>query len=304
VTANRVLGIDVSRWQDDNSTPQMMDFRKSYESGARFVFIKSSQAKYADEDILLNWKNAKAAGLLRGAYHFLTWNYSARVQAQYAWSIIEKDPGELPPVCDFEHWGVVPEKAYDWVWNFVFEMERLSGRVPIIYTGAFFWEKYGTTARIWDRYPLWIASYSSEAYMTGNVKNLTPWSSWTFWQFTDRGDGIAFGAESKQLDMNWFNGSLEDLSTFADLKEPCTGEEPSSETEAPPVAVSQLKARVLVQKLNVRSGPGISYPVVGSLSANSIAPIYDVAGSESWLKIGDMRWIANTYGGQRYVEIE
>ena len=110
---NRVYGIDVSRWQDNNSTAQQMDFTKAYAQGARFVFIKGSQANWADEDILYNWKTAKAAGLLRGAYHFLTWDIEPRKQAQYAWSIIQNDPGELPPVVDFEWWGTVPSNAYD-----------------------------------------------------------------------------------------------------------------------------------------------------------------------------------------------
>ena len=64
---DRTLGIDVSKWQDDNSTPQRMDFKKAYDAGARFVFIKASQACWMDEDMLYNWKSAQDAGLLRSA---------------------------------------------------------------------------------------------------------------------------------------------------------------------------------------------------------------------------------------------
>lgn len=39
----KTLGIDVSRWQDNNSTAQQMDFTKSVSMGAKFVFIKSSR---------------------------------------------------------------------------------------------------------------------------------------------------------------------------------------------------------------------------------------------------------------------
>ena len=145
----RVYGIDVSRWQDNNSTAQQMDFTKAYAQGARFVFIKGSQANWADEDILYNWKTAKAAGLLRGAYHFLTWDIDPRKQAQYAWSIIQNDPGELPPVVDFEWWGTVPSNAYDKLWNYLYEMERLNGKKPIIYTGAYFWQAHGSDAQVW-----------------------------------------------------------------------------------------------------------------------------------------------------------
>ena len=211
----KTLGIDVSRWQDNNSTAQQMDFTKSVAMGAKFVFIKSSQRLWTDEDIIYNWKSAKNAGLLRGAYHFLDWDVSPKEQAQYAWSIIEHDPGELPPVIDFEYWNPPPPNAYDLLWQYVVEIERLSGIKPIIYTGAFFWKQYGTQSQIWKNYPLWIASYSNQAYMEDNVKNLTPWDKWHFWQYTDKGDGIAFGAESKGLDMNYFNGTLEQLKAFA-----------------------------------------------------------------------------------------
>src|SRR3990172_126632 len=37
-----------------------------------------------------------------------------------------------------------------------------------------------------------------------------PWSTtdhggWTFWQFTDHGDGYKYGVESKEIDLNYFN---------------------------------------------------------------------------------------------------
>ena len=235
----RVLGIDVSKWQDKDSTPQMMDFHKSYSAGARFVFIKSSQASYADPDILMNWQNAKNAGLLRGAYHFLTWDVDPRKQAQYAWSIIQADPGELPPVCDFEWWNTPPSNAYDKLWNYVVEMERLSGKKPIIYTGAYFWQAYGTQADVWENYPLWIAAYSNETYMTDLMKRLTPWDRWHFWQYTSKGDGLLFGAESLDLDMNWFNGSMADLLAFAGIEEPQPKPAPCD-----PALVADLKATV------------------------------------------------------------
>ena len=247
----QTLGIDVSRWQDDNSTAQQMDFTKSVDMGAKFVFIKSSQALWADEDILYNWKSAKDAGLLRGAYHFLDWVADPRKQAQYAWSIIQSDPGELPPVVDFEYWQPPPANAFDKLWNYVVEMERLSGKIPIIYTGAFFWFDWGTQADVWKKYPLWIASYTSQDYMESNVEKLTPWDKWHFWQYTSKGDGIAFGAESKGLDMNVFNGSLDDLKDFAGIEiipepEPIPGEpiDISKELHAIEKAVFDIRAKM------------------------------------------------------------
>lgn len=211
-----VLGCDVSVWNDINSTPQMTDFDKMQKAGGKFVFIKSSQDTWADPDMVMNWKNAKSSGILRGAYHFLTWTKAVK-QAEYMWSLIEKDPGELPPVCDFEHWGIIPSKAYDYVWAFVNRMEELSGRIPIIYTGTYFWAERSTQSAIWKKYPNWIASYTSQKFMENNVRIMTPWDTWNFWQWTSNGDGHKFGSEGKDIDLNYYNGDYQSLLNFCGL---------------------------------------------------------------------------------------
>ncbi len=55
-----------------------------------------------DEDFFYNWKNAKDAGIPRGGYHFLRWDISGLLQARIFCDLLKDDPGELPPVCDFE----------------------------------------------------------------------------------------------------------------------------------------------------------------------------------------------------------
>ena len=96
------LGIDVSHWQDDKSTAQKMDFKKAVKNGAKFVFIKVSERGALDSDFEYNWQAAKDAGLLRGGYHFLRWDLSGLMQARIFSEILQDDPGELPPVADFE----------------------------------------------------------------------------------------------------------------------------------------------------------------------------------------------------------
>lgn len=292
------LGIDVSRWQDNNSTAQQMDFTKAVAKGAKFVFIKSSQRLWTDEDILYNWKTAKVAGLLRGAYHFLDWDVSPKEQAQYAWSIIESDPGELPPVIDFEYWNPPPPNAYDILWNYLVEMERLSGKKPIIYTGAFFWDAHGTDADVWKNYPLWLASYSTQEYMEYNLDRLTPWDKWTFWQYTDKGDGLAFGAESLGLDMNWFNGSLDELKKFAGIVTTPQPEPPTTDVILPKLKV--------ISSVRVRELPNAYYntPVVRVRPIGEVVKVEDIhvngAGSV-WVKDKD-GWSAIIHAGWQYME--
>lgn len=303
------LGIDVSRWQDNNSTAQQMDFTKSVAMGAKFVFIKSSQALWTDEDILYNWKSSKKAGLLRGAYHFLDWVANPKTQAQYAWSLIQNDPGELPPVVDFEYWQPPPANAFDILWNYVVEMERLSGKKPIIYTGAFFWNQHGTDADVWKNYPLWIASYTDQSYMEDNVKRLTPWDTFTFWQWSDKGDGLAFGAESLGLDMNWFNGTYKELLDFAGISQPIEPPpviDPPVDPTDPPEDSAKIKFEVISDELNIRTDPKVSSTTyTGRKLKKGDIVVFDksYAPYENWIFDKNINgWVAEKHAGKQYLK--
>jgi lysozyme len=208
---NYAKGIDVSHWNDKDDTTKQVDFSKMKANGASFVVCKSSQATFPDHKFQEYWQLAKNAGLPRGAYHFLVYNVDPRVQAEFMWSQLEADPGELPPVCDFEQHASVNNKAQDYLWGFLSTIEKLSGRVPFIYTGAYFFQQYVTkNVKAYARYPLWIAAYTSEPGMTNLLKR-TPWKDWTMWQVSEKWDGELFGTESKQVDGNYFNGTEAEL---------------------------------------------------------------------------------------------
>jgi len=212
------LGIDCSHWQDDKSTAQKMDFKKAAASGAYFVFVKVSERGAIDLDFEYNWKAAKAAGLLRGGYHFLRWDLPALTQARLFCGCLEGDVGELPPVADFEAppaGSLYPSNAL--LLQFLEEVERILNRRPMIYTSPGFWRAYGnnkTTKKpdsYWSIYPLWIAHYGVKDPLIP-----APWQTWTFWQYTNAGDGSKFGAESKGIDLNLFNGSIDELYALVD----------------------------------------------------------------------------------------
>ena len=222
-----IQGIDISHWQNDQSTPQKMNFTKAVKMGAKFVYIKVSERGGIDSDFEYNWKAAKDAGLLRGGYHFLRWNLSGLTQARIFSNILEDDPGELPPCADFEApnlGSLYPSNAL--LEQFLVEVETILDKKPMLYTSPGYWNIHGRNKYTkmfdtkWAYYPLWIAHYM-KTYTPGVSKpaELEPWKSsnktWTFWQYTNMGDGLAYGAESKTIDLNWFNGTLEELKKFA-----------------------------------------------------------------------------------------
>lgn len=216
------LGIDCSHWQNDRSTPQTMDFKKAAASGAHFVFIKVSERGFIDPDFEYNWLSAKAAGLPRGGYHFLRWDLPAVTQARVFCAALQGDMGELPMVADFE----APPKGELYPSNsallaFLEEVESITKRRPMIYTSPGFWKSHGsnkttrTPDQYWKIYPLWIAHYFKTMNPGITKPDIpAPWKEWLFWQYTANGSGPTFGAESKGIDLNLFNGDLIDLQTL------------------------------------------------------------------------------------------
>ena len=143
--SERILGCDISVWQDNNSTPQRVDFAKMKEAGAKFVFIKASQGTWADPDFIWNWDDARQAGLYRGAYHYLDWRYDILAQADFFAGLLLKDPGELPPVLDYEMRSYAPTKhlALARADAFLTKVEKALRRKLIIYTSPSFWAEFG-----------------------------------------------------------------------------------------------------------------------------------------------------------------
>ena len=210
-----VPGIDVSH------SDSGIDWPKVRATGQRFVFAKATEGiNYKDDTFKDNWTGAKAAGLLRGAYHFFRCNVDAKKQADYFIDFVRaaKDDGELPPVLDLEtNDGMTKEKIVVAVKVWLDRVEDAFGKKPIIYSGQYFLQDYlvqpGGGPPAWAKeYPLWLAQYPNQ-FVEG-AKPFLPrgWFSWSFWQYSDKGriNGINAAA-----DIDLFNGTLEELYKFA-----------------------------------------------------------------------------------------
>src|SRR5215510_14289761 len=94
-----VPGIDVSYWQSG------IDWPKVRATGQRFVLVKASEGDaYTDPTFENNWRSAKTAGLLRGAYCYFHPNIDAKKQADRFIAVVKalNDPAELPHALDLE----------------------------------------------------------------------------------------------------------------------------------------------------------------------------------------------------------
>ena len=210
-----VPGIDVSYWDSG------IDWPKVRATGQRYVFIKATEGdSYADPTFDDNWRGAKSAGLLRGAYHFFRSNVDPKKQATKFIDYVKSmnDNGELPPVLDLETPdGQIKDKIISRAKTWLDLVEAAFGKKPIIYSGQFFlqdsFSEAGGGPPSWAKdYPLWLAQYPNN-YVEGSQPFLPRgWFKWTFWQYSEK--GIVNGINAK-VDLNLFNGTLEELYKFA-----------------------------------------------------------------------------------------
>jgi lysozyme len=215
----RVIGLDVSTYQDSPYTTQRIDFKKAVIAGARFVIIRSSWSNVMDDDFAINWVNSKAVNLIRGAYHFYDYRYPALGQADFFCKLMANDPAELPLSVDLEYYGpygpLPPSAVLLSSLKIFFDViEQKTGRKGILYTNpSMIAYNLGIIPDWLLQYPLWIAHY-----INADNPTFKPWANWTIWQYTSKGDGVKYGMESANVDMNYFNGDDNELRTFARLE--------------------------------------------------------------------------------------
>jgi lysozyme len=187
-------GIDVSAWQG------VIDWPKARANGAEFVFIKASQQLFQDGRFSDNWMGAKAAGLPRGAYHYLTWDAPPAAQARFFAQLLKTDPGEILPVVDFEESAGCPPGAAARLKVYMEGVEAALGRACMVYTSPGFWQAHGSREAFFGERPLWLAHWGVEQPFVP-----LPWHDFTFWQFTSKGDGAAYGVSSRGVDCSYVN---------------------------------------------------------------------------------------------------
>ena len=200
-----VEGLDVSGYQPDTN------WTKVKQSGRAFAFIKATEGTgYVNPYFAQDWKGSKAAGVLRGAYHFFHPETDPVAQAKHFVSTVGPlGYDDLPSVIDLEITGGVGAGTIaSRTKTFLKEVEDATGKRPILYTYVSFWASTLGNPAGFEGYPLWIANYGV------NCPNVPgDWKEWPFWQYTSSG-GIS-GVNGGNVDHNVFNGTLDELIAFA-----------------------------------------------------------------------------------------
>ena len=163
-------------------------------SGHGFVVLKATEGvDLADAAFAEHWPAVKAAGLVRGAYHFYVTEDDPDEQADFFTRTVRLEPGDLAPVVDIEligH-GTTPGLAGR-LRRFLSRLEAHYGIRPILYTDPDFWDQHlasASDAETFGSYPLWVAEYDVDS-----PRLPTDWSIWHLWQW--RADAAVPGVEN------------------------------------------------------------------------------------------------------------
>jgi len=196
-----VKGIDVSH---HNGT---IDWHAVAEDGVKFAYIKATEGKdFQDDRFITNCRDATAAGVVCGAYHYFRLNTSGLEQAHNFIRTVPRDALPLPPAVDLETWGNSSERPsitdfQTQLANFLNALRKEYGTEPVLYASSDFIHDYlsnDAPKRLW--YRAVVLSPHLEGY-----------DNWTFWQFTERArvKGI-----SGFVDMDAFEGKKDELLTL------------------------------------------------------------------------------------------
>lgn len=194
-----VHGIDVSKYQGP------IDWQAVASSDVQFAWIKATEgADHMDARFRENWDGARAAGVPRGAYHFVYWCRPWRQEMAWFKANVPVEKDALPPVLDVEATPesktckrtLYPEEAVPEMREMLQEMERHYGKKPVIYTTVDFYEAILAGGAL-SEYPIWVRSTKHHPSVRYGDRN------WHFWQYQSDGSVPGIGTA---VDRNVFRG--------------------------------------------------------------------------------------------------
>lgn len=244
--ADMPRGIDVSKYQGE------VDWERVAGEGIKFAFARAVEDKLpadrADHTFADNFEGMKAAGILRGAYHFFRPRRDAAAQAKLFVSIVgELKPGDLPPVIDFEHDGsskepklppVSPEVIVEGMARWIDIVEDALNRHVIIYTSAEYWILAAGNSERFRDHPLWVAHWKADRPMVPSA-----FDSFIIHQYDVEltVPGVPGTGPLVYVPTDRFNGSVNELRALAELP-PLEGVPPVPHMEPRLVALKKETA--------------------------------------------------------------
>lgn len=221
-----ISGVDVASHQGQPDWPKVAA------SGVAFAITKATGGTwYGNPTFARNWLGIKAAGMVRGAYHYAFESSGQplpgdgpEAEADYFCLALERaggaQPGDLLALDIEDGEGMLGE----WCLRWLRRVEQRTRIRPLVYTGAWFAGPHGfaKTPELAE-YALWLAHYSNEW-----PDAPAPWDAVSIWQYSDKGSvpGIVGG-----VDMNRFDGTRAELMALGKPEPAGVGTGPSTSND-------------------------------------------------------------------------
>lgn len=190
-------GVDVASYQEQSG----ISWSQAAGAGIQFAAIKVTEGDYYTNKYALNdLVDAKAAGLSVLGYAYAIpdgdgASSSPVAQADDLIKYLESGPGGVPPLMlDIEYnpnndgtgqcYGLSQSAMVSWIAAFNAEVQKRTGRQPVIYTPSGWWASCTGGSAVFSQVPLWTPYYSATA---SSPLPTTGWDNWAFWQYTSSG---------------------------------------------------------------------------------------------------------------------
>lgn len=198
-----VRGLDVSAYQH---TGEPVNWRLLAREGLRFAAVKVSEGTYYvnpyyGQDV----RAAAKSGLAVLPYVFANpGRAEGTATASFAVSAAGRERGRLPLVVDLENdpykkaddcYGLDIPAMIAWITGFTARAEAPTGKWPVIYTTAAWWQECTGATGKFRHDPLWLAAFDGTPPTVPS-----PWQRWTFWQYNINGTLPGIG----QADLDYY----------------------------------------------------------------------------------------------------
>jgi hypothetical protein len=309
-----IYGIDISQWQGHIN----WDAVKA-DPQCRFVYIRAAYGLKKDPLFEENRIGAIYAGIPFGVYGFPEWwskKISMKTQAEFFWSVIKDNPGNLPIAGDFEKNEAQAESpkltslnAAHYLskyleyrnWMIGFSRGKFtnyqSGWITLFmrnFSGDFSWcPRYkGLRDSGGYLYQPTVTNWPTTDELANFVKPVfysTYAKKYSIFQFSSTGLGCNFylKTNSSKVDLNFFNGNEDDFSIFCGRG--CVPTFPVEKEDKPISSVPVLgkKATVICwDGVNVREGIGTSSNIVKQSNGKDWVLPFDKSKYYDVLEIG------------------
>ena len=172
-TAVSLKGIDVSSFQPNT------DWQQVAGAGYAFAFVKATEGTgYVNPQFARDWPATKAAGMVRGAYHFYEYGIDPAAQADHFLATVGAlSPADLLALDIETGTGDLsgPARA------FLDRCQQVAGVRPVLYSYTSFLPAHNLTAAATGASALWLADYRSQWPATP-----AGWAAIAIWQHTSQ----------------------------------------------------------------------------------------------------------------------